>query len=71
MKKKYIVKIVIRGASAGIPFVRTVKEIETFAVSKAKAESNARYRNEGKAYWYEEHGNDDNYHYYEYTAREA
>ena len=70
-KKKYIVSVKMRGESAGVLFVMEVNKLETWAVSKQKAESNVRFRTEGKAYWFEEHGNDYNYHYYEYEAREA
>ena len=50
-KKHYKVDVYIYGESAFTPFRKLHKTIETWAVSADKAESNARYRNEGRAFW--------------------
>lgn len=68
-KKHYKVDVYIYGESAFIPFRKLYKTIETRAVSAEKAESNARYRNEGRAFWCEEYGNDGNWRSYEYQAQ--
>ena len=68
-KKHYKVDVYIYGESACTPFRKLYKTIETWAVSSDKAESNARYRNEGKAFWNEEHGSDGNWSAYDYQAR--
>lgn len=49
-KKHYKVDVYIYGESAFTPFRKLHKTIETWAVSADKAESNARYRNEGRAF---------------------
>ena len=49
-KKHYKVDVYIYGESACKPFRELYKTIETWAVSSDKAESNARYRNEGRAF---------------------
>ena len=67
-KKHYKVDVYIYGESAFTPFRKFRKTIETWAVSADKAESNARYRNEGMAFWCEERGNDGNWHAYDYQA---
>ena len=68
-KKHYKVDVYIYGESACKPFRELYKTIETWAVSSDKAESNARYRNEGRAFWNEEHGSDGNSSAYGYQAR--
>ena len=68
-KKHYKVDVYIYGESAFIPFRKFHKTIETWAVSSDKAESNARYRNEGRAFWCEEHGSEGNWSSYEYKAQ--
>ena len=68
-KKHYKVDVYIYGESACTPFHKLYKTIETWAVSSDKAESNARYRNEGRAFWNEEHGSDGNWSAYDYQAR--
>ena len=68
-KKHYKVDVYIYGESACTPFRTLYKTIETWAVSSDKAESNARYRNEGRAFWNEEHGSDGNWSAYDYQAR--
>ena len=68
-KKHYNVDVYIYGESACTPFRKLYKTIETWAVSSDKAESNARYRNEGRAFWNEEHGSDGNWSAYDYQAR--
>ena len=68
-KKHYKVDVYIYGESAFIPFRKLYKTIETWAVSSDKAESNARYRNEGRAFWNEEHGSEGNWSSYEYQAQ--
>ena len=68
-KKHYEVDVYIYGESACTPFRKLYKTIETWAVSSDKAESNARYRNEGRAFWNEEHGSDGNWSAYDYQAR--
>ena len=68
-KKHYKVDVYIYGESACTPFRELYKTIETWAVSSDKAESNARYRNEGRAFWNEEHGSDGNWSAYDYQAR--
>ena len=68
-KKHYKVDVYIYGESACTPFRKLYKAIETWAVSSDKAESNARYRNEGRAFWNEEHGSDGNWSAYDYQAR--
>ena len=68
-KKHYKVDVYIYGESACTPFRKLYKTIETWAVSSDKAESNARYRNEGRAFWNEEHGSDGNWSAYDYQAR--
>ena len=68
-KKHYEVDVYIYGESACTPFRELYKTIETWAVSSDKAESNARYRNEGRAFWNEEHGSDGNWSAYDYQAR--
>ena len=68
-KKHYQVDVYIYGESACTPFRKLYKTIETWAVSSDKAESNARYRNEGRAFWCEEHGSEGNWSSYEYQAR--
>ena len=68
-KKHYKVDVYIYGESACTPFRKLYKTIETWAVSSDKAESNARYRNEGRAFWNEEHGSDENWSAYDYQAR--
>ena len=68
-KKHYKVDVYIYGESAFIPFRKLHKTIETWSVSAEKAESNARYRNEGRAFWCEEYGNDGNWRSYEYQAQ--
>ena len=68
-KKHYTVDVYIYGESAFTPFRKLDKTIETWAVSSDKAESNARYRNEGRAFWNEEHGSDGNWSAYDYKAR--
>ena len=50
-KKHYKVDVYIYGESAFTPFRKLHKTIETWAVSADKAESNAKYRNEGRAFW--------------------
>ena len=67
-KKHYKVDVYIYGESACTPFRKLYKTIETWAVSSDKAESNARYRNEGRAFWNEEHGSDGNWSAYDYQA---
>ena len=70
-KKKYIVTVTkVSGGWHGQE-IRETKDIITYATSKAKAENNARFRTEGKAYWCETHGSDANYYRYQYEAREA
>lgn len=69
-KRKYIVRITKFGENFGERF-KDESEITTYAVSQEKAESNARYRTEGKAYWREIYGNDDQWFSYEYEARLA
>ena len=68
-KKHYNVDVYIYGESACIPFRKLYKTIETWAVSSDKAESNARYRNEGRAFWCEEHGSEGNWSAYDYQAQ--
>ena len=68
-KKHYKVDVYIYGESACTPFRKLYKTIETWAVSSDKAESNARYRNEGRAFGNEEHGSDGNWSAYDYQAR--
>ena len=68
-KKHYKVDVYIYGESACTPFRKLYKTIETWAVSSEKAESNARYRNEGRAFWNEEHGSEGNWSAYDYQAR--
>ena len=68
-KKHYEVDVYIYGESACTPFRKLYKTIETWAVSSDKAESNARYRNEGRAFWNEEHGSEGNWSAYDYQAR--
>ena len=68
-KKHYKVDVYIYGESACTPFRKLYKTIETWAVSSDKAESNARYRNEGRAFWNEEHGSEGNWSAYDYQAR--
>ena len=68
-KKHYKVDVYIYGESACTPFRELYKTIETWAVSSDKAESNARYRNEGRAFWNEKHGSDGNWSAYDYQAR--
>ena len=68
-KKHYKVNVYIYGESAFIPFRKLHKTIETWAVSAEKAESNARYRNEGMAFWGEERGSDGNWSAYDYQAQ--
>ena len=68
-KKHYKVDVYIYGESAFTPFRKSYKTIETWAVSSDKAESNARYRNEGRAFWNEEHGSEGNWSAYDYQAR--
>ena len=68
-KKHYKVDVYIYGESACTPFRKLYKTIETWAVSSDKAESNARYRNEGRAFWSEEHGSEGNWSSYEYQAQ--
>ena len=68
-KKHYKVDVYIYRESACTPFRKLYKTIETWAVSSDKAESNARYRNEGRAFWNEEHGSDGNWSAYDYQAR--
>ena len=68
-KKHYKVDVYIYWERAFAPFRKLHKTIETWAVSAEKAESNARYRNEGRAFWYEEHGNDGNWRAYDYQAQ--
>lgn len=68
-KKHYKVDVYINGESAFTPFRKLYKTIETWAVSSDKAESNARYRNEGRAFGCEEHGSEGNWSSYEYQAR--
>ena len=68
-KKHYEVDVYIYGESACTPFRELYKTIETWAVSSDKAESNARYRNEGRAFWNEEHGSEGNWSAYDYQAR--
>lgn len=68
-KKHYKVDVYIYGESAFTPFRKLYKTIETWAVSSDKAESNARYRNEGRAFGCEEHGSEGNWSSYEYQAR--
>ena len=68
-KKHYKVDVYIYGESACTPFRKLYKTIETWAVSSDKAESNARYRNEGRAFWNEEHGSEGNWSSYEYQAQ--
>ena len=68
-KKHYKVDVYIYGESAFTPFRKLYKTIETWAVSSDKAESNARYRNEGRAFWNEEHGSEGNCSAYYYQAR--
>ena len=68
-KKHYKVDVYIYGESACTPFRKLYKTIETWAVSSDKAESNARCRNEGRAFWNEEHGSDGNWSAYDYQAR--
>lgn len=67
-KKRYRVDIFIYGDSAGVPFRRKYDTIETWAVSEKKAESNARYRTEGKAYCNEEYGSEGNWSSFDYKA---
>ena len=68
-KKHYKVDVYIYGESAFTPFRKLHKTIETWAVSAYKAESNARYRNEGRAFWCEEHGSEGNWSAYDYQAQ--
>ena len=68
-KKHYKVDVYIYGESAFTPFRKLYKTIETWAVSSDKAESNARYRIEGRAFWNEEHGSEGNWSSYEYQAQ--
>ena len=68
-KKHYKVDVYIYGERAFTPFRKLYKTIETWAVSSDKAESNARYRNEGRAFWCEEHGSEGNWSAYDYQAQ--
>ena len=68
-KKHYKVDVYIYGESAFTPFRKLHKTIGTWAVSAEKAESNARYRNEGRAFWSEERGSDGNWSAYDYQAQ--
>lgn len=68
-KKHYKVDVYIYGESAFTPFRKFHKTIETWAVSSDKAESNARYRNEGRAFLCEEHGSEGNWSAYDYQAQ--
>ena len=68
-KKHYKVDVYIYGESAFTPFRKLYKTIETWAVSSDKAESNARYRNEGRAFGNEEHGSEGNWSAYDYQAQ--
>ena len=68
-KKHYKVDVYIYGESAFTRFRKLHKTIETCAVSAEKAESNARYRNEGRAFWCEERGSDGNWSAYDYQAQ--
>ena len=68
-KKHYKVDVYIYGESSFTPFRKLHKTIETWAVSADKAESNARYRNEGRAFCGEEYGNDGNWNAYDYQAQ--
>ena len=68
-KKHYKLDVYIYGESAFTPFRKLHKTIETWAVNSDKAESNARYRNEGRAFWNEEHGSEGNWSSYEYQAQ--
>ena len=68
-KKHYKVDVYIYGESAFTSFRKLHKTIETLAVSAEKAESNAKYRNEGRAFWCEEHGSEGNWSSYEYQAK--
>ena len=68
-KKHYKVDVYIYGESSFTPFRKLYKTIETWAVSSEKAESYARYRNEGRALWCEDHGKDGNCSAYDYQAQ--
>lgn len=69
-KKHYFVTVTRHIEDCGEPQeISTV--LETWAVSKEKAESNARYRTEGKAYWFEAYGTDSFNSWYDYEAKEG
>ena len=67
-KRKWKVKVTMWVYNSGVLSDKIEKELETWAVSKEKAESNARYRTEGTAYWFEEYGSDAYYRTYTYDA---
>lgn len=69
MKKHYWVTVTKHIESGGETEDVTTM-LETWAVSKEKAESNARYRTEGKRYLLEPHGMDSFHYWYEYEAKE-
>lgn len=71
LKKPYMVIVSVYGDSGGEPFEKEYTRLKTWAVSPEKAESNARYRVEGKAYWCEEYGTNGNWKSYHYKAIEV
>ena len=68
-KNPYEVDVYKYGERNSIPFRSFVKTIKTYAVSSLKAESNARYRTEGRSGWCEEHGVEGNWYSYDYVSR--
>ena len=70
VKQKYIVTITRTDFDYGEFTVRK-KNVETWAVSAEKAENNVRYRTEGRSYWCEVYGSDDQYTTFDYEARLA
>lgn len=70
-EKKHYFVTVTRHIEDGGESQEVSKVLETWAVSKDKAESNARYRTEGKAYWGEAYGTDSFNSWYEYNAKEG
>ena len=68
-KKHYKVDVYIYGESACTPFRKLYKTIETWTINTEKAENKTRKKNEGRAFWNEEHGSDGNWSAYDYQAR--
>lgn len=66
-KKKYIVDIFKEGWDHGEYFRRKIETIETYAVSKAQAENNARYRFQGTVYSPEIYGDECDFYSYFFT----